>query len=446
MVTYSRALLTTGTLALLLLGGCGGYDNEEKNVVGSNLVLTQETFQPVVDLSREALQAGFDQAAAAGGGTTPLTAILGIKSYKIDYWTEDIDGKPIKASGLITIPDITPEFMQNYAATHNGSNFSLSIVSDQHGTIFTDAEAPSVAAETTHRPNQLAALFSGAALFMTVQPDYPGYGDSNVTHPFVLEKPLANATADMIDAAIAFANRAGLPINGQIFLSGYSEGGYATLAAAKEIQQNRPDLHVMAVAPMAGPYDLEKLGLGVISQPALAFPPFLAYAVYAYANAYEDVDINKILQPQYVSLLPTLFDGEHNATFAYMALPNVVTGGADGQSPDKLFLPSFMQNYANDRDEPLRRHFRENSPIDWKPQMPVKLLHCTNDDIIPYAMTQIAKAAFDAQGATTVEVEAIEGITADPAKHESVHGNCAPAAYAKVVPWFDAIRQGKGAQ
>ncbi|RUM66628.1 MAG: hypothetical protein DSZ05_04025 [Sulfurospirillum sp.] len=436
MVQRVKLTLISGVVALTLFSGCGGYDNENKNVVGSNLILSQATLTPVVDVPKAVIQAGLD----AQGSTQH--ALLGVKSYKIDYRTKDAKGNNVVASGLITIPAITPDFMAAYKQK-TGTDFSLSIVSDQHGTIFTKAEAPTAKAEATHMPNALSAAFSGVAGFMTVQPDYLGYGDSNTSHPFILEKPLANTTVDMIKAAIAFANKAGLPINGQVFLSGYSEGGYATMAAAKEIQEHHPEIHLMAVAPMAGPYDLEKIGLGAISAPVMAFPPYLAFVIKAYSDAYDDVKLSDIIVDQYLPTVKSLFDGEHNATVAYVSLPNMLSGNPADQAPGKLFKASFMSNYQNDANYPLRKHFKENSPIDWKPAIPMKLLHCTNDEIIPYGMSQIAYQKFTAAGATSVELVPIDSVTADPAKHETVHGKCAPVAYSQVIPWFDKIRKGE---
>ncbi len=425
------------TLALMAGGitGCG-IDNTDKNIVGENLLINADTFTPEVDLSKAIIQAGLD---AQGGGQS---ALLGIKSYKIEYMTHDDAGKAVKASGLITVPAISKEFMQGYKA-QTGRDFSLSIVSDQHGTIFTNDEAPSVAAQKTHAPNSLATAFSGVAGFMTVQPDFLGYGDSDGTHPYMLQGSLANSSVDMIKAAISFANKAGLPINGQLFLSGYSEGGYATMATAKEIQENHPEIHLMAVAPMAGPYDLENMAVGTLSQSQMAFPPFLADITYSYAAQYNDVKIEDIIQAPYASQLPTLFDGDHNGTAIYLSLPNAITGGgAQGQATDKLFIPAYTNDLIANKENPLRKHFRENSVIDWKPTMPMKLYHCSNDMIVPFVMSTLAKSSFDAQGSNSVEIVQIDTIP-DSQIPTQVHGQCALEAYKQVIPWFDKIRKGE---
>ncbi len=427
----TSVLLLASTLSFVIIG-CG-YDNDSKNIIGENLVVTPQTFKPILSLTQEQLQTG----------------LLGIKSYKIEYMTTDESGKRVKASGLITIPNISKEFLTAYKQNKlpglknpNHNDFTLSIVSDQHGTIFENSQSPTKAISPTN-PNKLAVAYSAKALFMTIQPDYIGYGDSNESHPYVLKKSLANATIDMIKASIAFANKAKLPINGQVFLSGYSEGGYATMAAAKEIQQNHPEIHLMAVAPMAGPYDLETMAVETLKSPIMAFPPFLAFIVNSYANAYSDIKIDDIINKPYASKLNTLFDGKHSAMQIYASLPNALDGNISKQATDRLFNPSYSDDLIANSDNKLRVHFRENSVIDWAPKMPMKLVQCTNDKIIPFAMNTLAVNSFKEHGSNLADVVSIQNIPDDPLDPTKVHSDCAVEAYKVVIPWFDAIRKGE---
>jgi hypothetical protein len=192
---------------------------------------------------------------------------------------------------------------------------------------------------------------------------------------------------------------------------------------------------------MAGPYDMDALGSMSIAAPAMPFPPYLAYVVHAYGEVYDDIDTKDIIVDTYQPMLSTLFDTEHNRTAIYMSLPNIYTGGADGQNPNKLFKPSIISDYQTST---LKDRFIENSPIDWKPQMPMKIIHCTNDSVIPYAMSELAHASFIKNGANAelVELVPIDGVEANASKGESVHGNCGLAAYAQVLPWFASIRSG----
>jgi hypothetical protein len=272
---------------------------------------------------------------------------------------------------------------------------------------------------------------------MTVQPDYIGYGDSNQTHPYIIEKSLANSTIDMIDASIGFANKAGLPINGQLFLSGYSEGGYATMAAAKEIELNHPEFDLKAIAPMAGPYDVESMGVVTLSAPVMAFPPFLAYIAYAYSDIY-DIKIDDLVNEPYASKLSTLFDKKHLAGEIAYSLP------LPGSNPKDLFVPSFVDDYLTNQNNTLRVKFRENSLLNWTPSVPMKLIQCTNDEIIPYQVA--SKKAYDTfveNGSTSVSLVPIDGVTADYTKGEFVHSKCALPAYSIVLPWFNDVRGGR---
>ena len=421
-------------LIAFMLGACS-IDHDGKNIVGDNLLIDKGTFIPEVNASKAQIQAGLDK---QGRGKK---ALMGLKAYKISYMTTDIDGKPVKASGLITIPALTPAFMIGYKAK-TGKDFSLSMVSEQHGTIFADKNAPSVKAEATHQPDPLATAFSAVGAFMTIQPDYLGYGDSEDYHPFLLEDPLANTTIDMIKAAITFANKAGLPINGQLFLSGYSEGGYATLAAAKKIQAKHPELHLMAVAPIAGPYDLEKMAIGTLSQEKMAFPPFLGYLVESYTSTYDNLEIKTILQEKYAKMSEgekSLYDGSKNAKELYKILPNPANGG---QNTDKLFIPEFSATLVRDSNQSFRKHLSQNSVIDWKPAMPVHLYHCGNDKIVPFAMSTLAHQSFTKKGSKTTDVVRIDTVP-DSQNPTAVHSNCAPVAYEQVIPWFDKIRKGE---
>ncbi len=75
--------------------------------------------------------------------------------------------------------------------------------------------------------------------YIAVLPDYIGYGDStNELHPYVHAATLASATVDMNRAARKFLAGINRSTNGQFFLTGYSEGGYATLATQRLMQQS----------------------------------------------------------------------------------------------------------------------------------------------------------------------------------------------------------------
>lgn len=408
MVMKMKALLLTGSLSLVLLSGCGGYDNEDKNVVGANKLVAPPEL--LFDINASVMQ----QAIAANLGITDKPA-FGIKGYKIIYRSIDDKGNDVNISGLITVPVPTAQILAGLKS--QGKNYTMSIVSDQHGTIFPDYEAPTSAAALTHQPYGAGIIFSSVAGFMTLQPDYIGFGASKGTpHPYLLEKSSANTVIDMLDAALKFGNDANLPLNGQVYLTGYSEGGYVTLAAAKEIENNHHDLTLKGVAPMSGPYDLGLTGLGVLSADMMGRPDFIGGIIYAYAHA-NDLALDKMVQEPYATLLPTLYDGQKTGEQIRAQLT---------ESVSDFFIPAyrgdFLQNPANE----LRTLFVQNSVNDYKPKTDTRLYYCSGDSVIPAV---IATTSATKMGITAINI--------DPTKD---HAECAVPAYGAVANWFVELR------
>ena len=123
----------------------------------------------------------------------------------------------ITASGLVVIPD--------------GITGPFPLLSAHHGTIFSHDEAPSEFSLS----NGLTGfeLFSAAG-FVSIIPDYLGYGESKeILHPYYNFRYTASAILDMISATREFLDNQAVSFNDKLFLVGYSEGGYATLAAQK---------------------------------------------------------------------------------------------------------------------------------------------------------------------------------------------------------------------
>ena len=111
------------------------------------------------------------------------TTVYGYKAYKIPYSTTDEKGNTVAASGLMVVPKGLPDTL--IAAK------GLSVVSDNHGTIFSNEDAPSVVAGTNNAPEGSSVILTSIFGFVTLQPDYVGFGDSSeIYHPFILKSHL----------------------------------------------------------------------------------------------------------------------------------------------------------------------------------------------------------------------------------------------------------------
>ena len=409
--TFKTILLVTPLLFL----GCGdGLDApKNENFKGGELL---------VNFTGAAIKPGLVKAGAVEANGT----VYGYKAFKIPYTTTDDEGNEVKVSGLFVIPTGLPDIVT--------TALGLSMVADDHGTIFANAEAPTVIAKSSGAPDGSAILLTSLGGFATLQPDYIGFGDSNEHyHPFVLKDSLANATVDFIKQVKIFATDNDIKLNNQLFLTGYSEGGYASMATLKKIEEEQlTDLSVTMAAPMAGPYALKLMADGVLSQPTIAVPSFMANLGYAYAKA-NNQEVNVVINETYASKLPTLFNGDLDRTKIDPALTTETTG------ENGLFVQSFVSKYFAEDDHWFKEAVTKNNLHDWAPTTPLRLVHCEGDDVIPYAISALTEGTMQAMGAADVQLVPVEATLGLNTKLG--HAICGSPAYGVATKIFATVRK-----
>ena len=146
----------------------------------------------------------------ANAGTQILAALVlhPIKVYKIVYKTKNSDGTEIQASGCLIVP------------TPTDKTLSFPMVSEQHGTITTDADAPSYYG-AGGESNLVGSLIATQG-FIAAFPDYIGFGTSNnVPHPYIHRATMASSSLDMIRACGEFIKSQGINWNNKLIYSNY---------------------------------------------------------------------------------------------------------------------------------------------------------------------------------------------------------------------------------
>jgi len=309
----------------------------------------------------------------------PFLANYSVRSYKIIYSTVDTDGEQIRASGLLSIPD-------------KASGMKSPLLSYQHGTIFTDAKAPSNDSASIDGIGVLAG-----AGYIVSSPDYLGYAESTqILHPYVHAESLASASVDMLRAVKMFLDNQNIAINDQLFLAGYSEGGYATLALQKEIQDNLSnELITTASAAGAGPYDLTESTKFLANNPVSDNPSYMNFVIKAYDTIYKLNKIDEMYQAPYRTIINTSFDGSLSGSQIRALLPS---------SPADLFEPEFLTLLQGSGSHPLKDALALNNIYDWTPEAPTRLYHGVLDEVVPYANSVKAQETMEANGSTTISL------------------------------------------
>lgn len=339
------------------------------------------------------------------GSITPVA----VEVRRVVYWTLDPWGGLTRASALVALP-LDP-------------GKPLPLVSYQHGTVTGRDDVPS-------RLNQeaAAALIMACSGYAVVAPDYLGLGDSPGFHPYHHAASQATTVVDALRAARTSVDAAGVALNGQVFLMGYSQGGYVTLAAQREIEtRHAAEFQIAASAPSAGAYDLS----GTVAEDFLGgrIPPnpyLYAYVLSAYTRVYGFADgLGALLKAPYDVTVPPLFDGTHDSGAINAALP---------ARPADALKPEVLEAFRTDPEHPIRVALRENDlHRGWVPQSRTRFFHCPGDlDVLP-ANTQVAYEAFVAAGASRVELQAgLPNVN---------HQDCVVPALLGTKLWFDALKE-----
>ena len=438
-----KSILYSALLSLFIFRACSDIDNTGTNTVNANNgFISAEVIDDInASTMLSVIKSQINPSA---------TNAFAYKAVKIVYKTEDMYGAEVNASGLLVIPSATAQY-QAYRVANGQTPFSVSMICDNHGTIFTDIEAPSNVETTNGLPEYTqAVLMTGYAGFASVMPDYLGYGTSNSSaHPYMLKEPSAQNSLDMIKASMKYMEDNGVVLNYQLYVSGYSQGGHVAMALAQKIESEVDIVDLKGVAPMAGPHDLEALAnIEINASHTMVYPAFLGYLADSYAYKYDDLNLSDIVVESNTTMYHNLFDGSNTniAIHTGLGLVEDARGGFNHQLADKLFKDSFITDYQNNENSIARQKFIENKSYDnWTPRSKVNLVHCLDDEIIPYSMSQNAFNDLNATGAdiTLSPIPTVALSQQVDASNPFIHANCATESYGIAVTWFDAIRSGE---
>lgn len=296
--------------------------------------------------------------------------------YEVIYETAWHDGSAIQASGIFFLP--------------RKKDKEFPMMCYHHGTQVTKDRQISFVGE------QAICTVFGASGYMVAFPDYLGIGSGKRNHLYLHVETEASASIDMMRAVKQLIAKENVKQNKYLFLTGYSQGGHATMATLKMIQEKHADeFKVTASAPMSGPYDLTGVQGDVMYKP-YPTPGYLPYLIYSYQEVYKCFnDANCGFKDAYAQVLPAYFDGKHSMGDINKAMPKV---------PKDVLKDEFMNSYMNNDQFPFKLALTKNSVHDWKPETPVLMCYCTADEQVSYKNAIITSANMKARGAKDIKL------------------------------------------
>ncbi len=341
----------------------------------------------------------------------PNGTCCGVDTYSIQYNTKNAANANTIASGIIMIP------------TNTGCN-SFPLLSFNHGTVLHKDEVPS----KIYNLN-IEYYYFATKGYVVTSPDYIGLGINSGFHPFCHSITEAKCTIDLMRAGREFMATTSNTLDGKVFITGYSQGGHAAMATLKHIQDNNftSEFNVVAGAPMSGPYSLsleQSRNVGY----NYAYNGFYVYIINSYQNVYGNLygSINAYYDSPYDVNIPPYLTGASTGT----ALNSILPFNAFNFMQDSMLL-SFMPDTIT-YTHPIRYDLKLNDNYSWKPDMPVRLIYCSADDIVRASNSKMAYDTMMAKGALFVSK-----VDVSPASN---HTNCEVPALSNARNWFNTFR------
>jgi len=276
---------------------------------------------------------------------------------------------------------------------------------------------------------QVVCMMHAVDGYVAMFPFYYGLGGGEKEHVYQDSWTESMATIYMIKACREIYPKISKKTTGQLFLTGYSQGGHASMATHKMLESGLfPEINLTASSPMSGAYDMTGVQALTMFQ-HYDQPHYLPYLLISYQYAYNlfNGDIYSVFKEPYASELRKAF-----------AQPRIVDHGNVNDMlpkiPKDMVVDSLVNVFRSDTTFPFTKKLQENCLVKWVPKAPMQLCACYGDNEVDYRNTE---AAYDYMHPCTDNVyKRVFG------KHLS-HNPCAPFAILYSKYFFDNFRKGK---
>jgi pimeloyl-ACP methyl ester carboxylesterase len=355
-------------LASLILTACSGnlngYIIGAPTVIGSKLTVAQ------ID------------ATTAATGLQPLTgtAKCDVTVVQINYQTSGVQrGEKTNASAAVLVP------------SGFGCPGPFPLIAYGRGT--TPFKAHTMANPEDPETIRLMAFFAAQG-YVVVATDYLSYALSSYPyHPYMHADTEASSIIDSIRATRKAASSLGLTLNGKVMLTGYSQGGHASMAAQRAIEQSDAgEIILVAAAHIAGPYSVSGALIDGVKNPILGVQALVPFQITSWQRIYGNVydkgtDVFNAPYDRYIeTLFPTLLD--------QAALYKLLPGGTPAQARDAMFKSSYLNDLTNNTGNGAIVAAKKQDLLDWNPKAPTILCGGLHDPTVKFSIN--AQATYDA--------------------------------------------------
>ncbi|MFN0015076.1 MAG: T9SS type A sorting domain-containing protein [Saprospiraceae bacterium] len=345
----------------------------------------------------------------------------GVKFYRITYTTTGVQGLPDTVSGLVVVPDDATRVFPR--------------VVYQHGTAGSKLGVPSFNV-VSGGEGSIGNLFGGMG-YVALLPDYLGLGVSKGFHPYVHAASESWVAADMLRAFSAFAAQNGVNVNSQLFATGYSQGGHASMAFHRDVESIwKTEFAMTAAAHLSGPYSIGEVMRNLILTDSIYYyPAYLPNTILSYQTVYGNLfnQLNEVFKAPYAAKIADFYAGNLSLSQLNTDLIALLIATEGVSRPLRMLVPALVQEVIADPGHPFNVALKDNNVYAWAPTTPTRIFYCMADDQVPFRNSLVALDTMKARGA--VNLEALD------VKPDADHGGCVTPALTNTLLFFLQYQQ-----
>ncbi|WP_145547307.1 alpha/beta hydrolase family protein [Yersinia intermedia] len=328
-----------------------------------------------------------------------------VNLYRVTYHSviPEKGNKPTVTSGLLAVPVTADK--------------SFPLVSYQHGTVYGKHQVPSFPEESPET-QLMIAQFAGQG-YLVIGADYFGLGISSEPEGYMVKGSHQQATYDLLIAAQSVLKQMGLS-NKNLFLAGWSQGGFVTMALLEKLENI--GVPVQGTATASAPLDVFSLMEGFLVFPRKSDANWLnsimILSAFAYENYYGVPGLaHSLINDEYYDVAKKAYERQpFNADDIPVDLHKLIRA--------EYFDPQFFAASTFGRLISSAQSYR------WVIKSPVHNYYGESDEAITVGVGRMAMTYAQSMGSGNSLVEAI---STGPTTHRGTFASAVP----QWKTWFD---------
>jgi len=331
-----------------------------------------------------------------------------VKLYRVAYPSviPERGNKPTTASGLIAIPETGAHMMP--------------MISYQHGTVYGKQDVPSFP-EKSMETRLMIAQFAGQG-YVVIAADYFGMGLSTEPEGYIVKASHQQASLDLYFAAQAVLAREHIQMT-DFFISGWSEGGFATMAFLETLE--RVGIRVRAAATASAPCDALVMLNGLLAFPRKIDASWVTIVFILSGFSFEEYYgipglAHALFTPAQYDIACKLYRKEPIKESEFPTNLHTLIRA-------EYFNPQYLAETA------YGRLLKETQAYRWVIRTPVRNYFGENDEVVSIGLGKLPMTYQQSIGNTNVEA-----VSAGPTAN---HRGTFVYSVAEQKKWFDALRK-----